>query len=176
MSTRKAIPLDVKKRVLTEAGYRCAVPTCRGILALDLHHLAEVSQGGGNKPDNLIALCPTCHALHHRGTISVDSLRVYKGILLALLGAFDYETIDKLMFLQKPGPAKLVMSGDGVVTFYRLVAADLAAFQMLANNSWQIVTYEVLLTAKGENLLNAWKAGNLAQVEAFLGAPPTTQK
>ena len=39
---RKSIPQAVRVAVLTEAGYRCAVPTCRGILALDLHHMVQV--------------------------------------------------------------------------------------------------------------------------------------
>ena len=59
---RRAIPGDVQTVVLIEAGYRCASPTCRNILALDLHHIEEVHEGGGNEVANLIALCPTCHA------------------------------------------------------------------------------------------------------------------
>src|SRR5207248_8959417 len=66
---RDNLPLKTRVIVLTEAGYRCAVPTCRSILALDMHHIWEVSAGGGDDPSNLIALCPTCHALYHRGNI-----------------------------------------------------------------------------------------------------------
>ncbi len=47
-ATRKPIPASLKREVLAEAGYRCAVPTCRGILALDLHHIEEVQEGGEN--------------------------------------------------------------------------------------------------------------------------------
>jgi hypothetical protein len=36
---RKNLPIKTRTAVLTEAGYRCAVPTCRNILALDLHHI-----------------------------------------------------------------------------------------------------------------------------------------
>lgn len=42
---RSKLPLKTVTAVLTEAGYRCAVPTCRGILALDMHHIWEVSAG-----------------------------------------------------------------------------------------------------------------------------------
>src|SRR6266576_6671098 len=76
---RQQLPLRTKTIVLTEAGYRCAVPTCRGILALDMHHIWEVVAGGGDEPSNLVALCPTCHALYHRGTILADSIYLYKG-------------------------------------------------------------------------------------------------
>ncbi len=49
---RNKLPLKTRLIVLTEAGYRCAVPTCRNILALDMHHVWEVSAGGGDEPSN----------------------------------------------------------------------------------------------------------------------------
>jgi len=39
---RDNLPLKTRVIVLTESGYRCAVPTCRNILALDMHHIWEV--------------------------------------------------------------------------------------------------------------------------------------
>src|ERR1700730_4135225 len=75
---RTAIPRDVKIQVLTEAGYRCAVPTCRNILAIDMHHIVEVNDKGPNEPYNLLALCPTCHALYTRGTISKEAINAWK--------------------------------------------------------------------------------------------------
>ena len=70
-----------KLEVLEESGYRCAVPTCRTVTPLDIHHLVHVSENGGNSADNLLALCPTCHALYHRGTIQRKSLVNYKNQL-----------------------------------------------------------------------------------------------
>src|SRR5713101_27259 len=96
---RTAIPLDVKVQVLTEAGYRCAVPTCRNILALDLHHIVEVKGGGPNEASNLLALCPTCHALYTRGTISREAINTWKLMLVTLNHAFDQESISNLLFL-----------------------------------------------------------------------------
>lgn len=82
---RENLSLKTRVLVLTEAGYRCAVPTCRNILALDMHHIWEVSAGGSDDPSNLIALCPTCHALYHRGTISAESIYIYKSMLVMSL-------------------------------------------------------------------------------------------
>src|SRR5579862_6659453 len=98
-SERKNLAPNTRISVLTEAGYRCAVPTCRGILALDMHHIWEVSVGGGDDPSNLIALCPTCHALYHRGTISSDAIYTYKAMLVAISRAFDLDAVDRLLFL-----------------------------------------------------------------------------
>src|SRR5262245_31948622 len=125
---RKDTPVKTATIVLTEAGYRCAVPTCRGILALDMHHIWEVAAGGGDDPANLIALCPTCHALYHRGTISADSIYAYKAMLVALSQAFDLEAIDRLLFLNLC-PEYLLVSGDGLLHFARLIAAGLATFR-----------------------------------------------
>lgn len=47
--SRTKIPGNVMRDVLIEAGYRCAVPTCRNILAIDLHHIVEVKDGGSNE-------------------------------------------------------------------------------------------------------------------------------
>ena len=112
---RKSLPLRTVTVVLTEAGYRCAVPTCRGILALDMHHIWEVNAGGGDDASNLLALCPTDHALYHRGTISSESMYVYKAMLVAMSQAFDLDAIDRLLFLSMYDKDFLIVSGDGVL-------------------------------------------------------------
>src|ERR1035438_408864 len=140
---RKNIKLRTRTAVLTEAGYRCAVPTCRNILALDLHHMYQVSEGGGNGPENLIALCPTCHALYHRRTISADAIYSYKSMLVALSRGFDLEAVDRLLFLVMCKKDFVVVSGDGLVRFSRLIAAGLASAEQKANNNWQIVSYAI---------------------------------
>jgi len=96
---RTKIPNDVVTAVLTEAGYRCAVPTCRNILAIDIHHIIEVKDGGSNEASNLLALCPTCHALYTRGKISKEAINAWKTVLVSLSHAFDQESISNLLFL-----------------------------------------------------------------------------
>jgi hypothetical protein len=169
--SRKKIVSDSRLIVLTESGYRCAVPTCRQILALDLHHLLEVSEGGGDDPTNLVALCPTCHALYHRGTISRESIYVYKAMLVAITRAFDVEAIDQLLFLDSIEKDFLVVSGDGLLHFSRLIAAGLATTEQKSNNNWQIVTYVVNLHEKGRMLIEAWRAGDRERLKIAMGGP-----
>lgn len=168
MTARKTLSLNTKREVLIEAGYRCGVPTCRTILAIDLHHLVGVSDSGSNEISNLIALCPTCHALHHRGTISREALYAWKGTLVALNGAFDNETIDRLIFLSMCPVDYLVVSGDGLLHFSRMIAAELAIVELKANNNWNIVTYAVNISDKGRMLVDAWKSGNRDEVAKAL--------
>ena len=171
---RKKLPLSTLTIVLTEAGYRCAVPTCRGILALDMHHLWEVRAGGGDDVSNLVALCPTCHALYHRGTISSESIYAYKAMLVAIGRAFDVEAIDRLLFLIMCPKDYLVLSGDGVLHFARLIAAGLVTVEQKANNAWQLVTYAVNISEKGRMLITAWQNGNRVAISAALSGtlPP----
>jgi len=168
---RQGLPLKTVTIVLTEAGYRCAVPTCRAILALDMHHIWEVAAGGGDDPSNLIALCPTCHALYHRGTITDQSIYAYKAMLVAISRAFDLEAIDRLLFLNMLPSNYLVLSGDGVLHFARLIAAGLAQFNLVANNNWLIVTYAVNISDKGKMLVEAWKGGDRTRLAGALAGP-----
>ena len=166
---RKSLSLKTQVIVLTESGYRCAVPTCRNILALDIHHIWEVSAGGSNDPSNLIALCPTCHALYHRGTIKADSIYAYKAMLVAITRAFDVEAIDRLLFLEACKKDFLVVSGDGLLHFSRLIAAGLATVEQKSNNNWQLVTYAVNLHEKGRLLIDAWRQGDRTRLRQVMG-------
>jgi hypothetical protein len=168
---RKRLPLATRVIVLTESGYRCAVPTCRNILALDMHHIWEVSAGGSDDPSNLIALCPTCHALYTRGTIKRESIYVYKAMLVAITRAFDVEAIDRVLFLESCKQDFLIVSGDGLLHFGRLIAAGLASVDQKANNNWQIVTYSVNISEKGRQLIQAWKQGDRTRLQVAMGGP-----
>jgi len=66
--------------------------------------MVEVQEGGGNTLSNLIALCPTCHALYTRGTISKDAIYAYKSTLVSLNAAFDRDAVDNLLFLGTSSP------------------------------------------------------------------------
>lgn len=84
MSERKSIPPKLRDKVLREAGYRCANPPCRTTLAIHLHHIVEVKEGGGDSIENLLALCPTCHSLFHAKIISRESIHEWKHRLTTL--------------------------------------------------------------------------------------------
>lgn len=178
---RQSIPLHVKRDILTEAGYRCAVPTCRTILAIDLHHIEKISEGGGNTADNLIALCPTCHALHHREVIPLEAIRVWKGMLVSLNRAFDKEAIDYLLFLtvqERPHE----FSSDGVLKFASLIAAGLVRVQRIPSpkggirvGSYAGMDYALEFTDRGRMVVEAWQSGDQAALTKALaeGAGPS---
>lgn len=168
---RKKIPIETRELLLTECGYRCAVPTCRNILALDLHHIDEVHAGGSNDASNLVALCSYCHDMYHRGNITVESIYIYKAMLVAISRAFDIDAVDRLLFLNGCEKDFLVVSGDGLLHFGRLIAAGLATVEQKANNEWQIVTYSVNISDKGRQIIEAWKQGDRMRLKTAISGP-----
>jgi hypothetical protein len=145
--------------VLAEAGYRCAAPTCRTILAIDPHHIVEISEGNGYLVENLVAFCPTCHELFQRGVVRRDSISTWKSVLVSLGQGFDIASVDHLLFLNRPEAKSLRVSGDGVLQFSRLISAGLATFGVAMQNG-PLILYWVILTNKGKLLVDAWTSGN----------------
>lgn len=74
---RPAIPAEIKRAVLVEAGHRCAIPRC-GQTELDFHHIVPWETCKKHEYLNLIALCPICHRRAHNGEIDRKSLFLYK--------------------------------------------------------------------------------------------------
>lgn len=168
---RKKLPAETRQLLLTECGYRCAVPRCRNILALDMHHMWEVRAGGSDDPSNLIALCSYCHDMYHRGNIASESIYIYKAMLVAISRAFDIDAVDRLLFLNGHKKDFLIVSGDGLLHFGRLIAAGLATVEQKANNNWQIVTYSVNISDKGRLIIEAWKEGDRVRLQKLIAGP-----
>jgi hypothetical protein len=90
-------------------------------------------------------------------------------MLVSLSNAFDVETIDRLLFLDSFAKDFLVVSGDGVLLFSRLIAAGFATCDLKANNNFQLVTYAVNIHEKGRLLVEAWKSGERTRLTTVLG-------
>ena len=41
------------------------------------HHIIPIAQGGTNDEENLILLCPNCHALAHAGILTEEALKTH---------------------------------------------------------------------------------------------------
>jgi len=94
---RPAIPQALRRRVLVEAGHRCAIPTCRQH-PVDVHHIVEWSTVRRHDFENLLALCPTCHRRMREGDIDRLAANQYK----ANLGVMNsrYEPIERRLLLR----------------------------------------------------------------------------
>ncbi|MFI6706287.1 HNH endonuclease [Nonomuraea sp. NPDC050478] len=85
---RPAIPSELRRRVLIEAGHRCAIPTCRAT-PVEIAHIIPWSKVKKHEFKNLIALCPTCHARYDDPHNPLDrkAMRQYKVNLNPLLSS-----------------------------------------------------------------------------------------
>jgi hypothetical protein len=99
---RPPIPAELRRRVLVEAGHRCAIPTCRYI-EVDVHHIIAWAQCQAHEYENLIALCPNCHRRADRNEIDRKSLRLYKLNLRFVHDKFSQTEIDLLFDLYRLG-------------------------------------------------------------------------
>jgi hypothetical protein len=192
---RKKIPMAVQHSLLMEAGYKCGNPTCRNVITLELHHIEYVSEGGGDDPDNLLSLCPYCHAMHHAGHIPVEAIRHWKGMLTALNQAFDRVSLDLLLFLWETKGQDIWYSGDALLRFAGLVAAGLVTFKaeklygqtpttsgftgsiptVFHGTSYEIgIKIEIRLTDKGKRLVEAWRTGNEEEYRSVIGSAATS--
>jgi hypothetical protein len=192
---RKKIPVAVQHRLLMEAGYKCGNPICRNVITLEVHHIQYVSEGGGDQPENLLVLCPYCHAMHHAGHIPLEAIRHWKGMLTALNHAFDHASIDLLLFLWQTKGQEIWYTGDGLLRFSRLVAAGLVTFKtqklygytpttsghmgsiptVFHGTSYELgMKIEIELTEKGARLVKAWRTGNEQEYRSLIG-PPAAQ-
>lgn len=178
---RRAPSPSVRDEVLREAGYKCANPTCRNILTLQLHHMVWVKDGGTTDATNLIALCGHCHDQHTHGHIPSSAIRHWKGLLHALNHAFNKESMDLLLYLNQQSIENVWYTGDGFLRFAGLVAAGLVEvsdsqfsvgvrYGNSAPTSPPTTAVRVRLSQKGRLLVESWLSGDVAKYEAALSA------
>jgi len=82
MSSRPAIPTEIRREILYEARHRCAV--CCYPLTLEMAHVVPWRETHDHSPENLIALCPNCHTLADTQKWGGDYLKRYKQTPCAL--------------------------------------------------------------------------------------------
>ena len=99
MDARPKIPAEIKRRILMESGYRCAVPTCRFPIT-EHAHIESWSKTKNYNYENMIALCPNCHTLYDSKKIDKKALIAYKRKLLFLNDVYSRFEIDVLDFLK----------------------------------------------------------------------------
>lgn len=76
MSDRLDIPIPTKRKVLHESCHRCAV--CGFGLSIELAHIIPWKKTQDHSPENLIALCATCHEMADKQKWNSKDFEVYK--------------------------------------------------------------------------------------------------
>jgi 5-methylcytosine-specific restriction endonuclease McrA len=84
----------IRTQAIKKYGEKCEL--CGYGLALDTHHIIPKNQGGNHKIDNLMVLCPNCHALLTRGVFKLESraqLKIIQHKVAELLRSFYLDSI-----------------------------------------------------------------------------------
>src|SRR5262245_32608370 len=83
---RPAIPRELERALLIEAGYRCAIPTCRAVRPLEIDHIEDYAKVKEHKFENMIVLCGNCHGMKGEGPRELNraALRQFKANLSLL--------------------------------------------------------------------------------------------
>ncbi|MGC4895470.1 HNH endonuclease signature motif containing protein [Micromonospora sp. DT31] len=83
MADRPPVPAELERRLMIEAGHRCAIPTCRAVGPLQIEHIRDWHQVRQHNFENMIVLCANCHGRkgNRRGQIDRKSLYQYKANL-----------------------------------------------------------------------------------------------
>lgn len=122
---REPIPADLERALFIEAGYRCAIPTCRVVAPLLIEHIEDYARVKEHKFENMIVLCANCHGLKGSGPRRLDrkALRQFKANLSLLnhrYGEVERRILDD--FAQNPTPNMRFLHGAMQILVRNLVA------------------------------------------------------
>ncbi|MBX2796691.1 MAG: HNH endonuclease [Myxococcales bacterium] len=139
--------------VYREAGFRCGNPACGQWIALDHNNVVYVVDDGGDVPENLLPLCPSCYSASIAGRIPARAIQAWKSVLLAQNSPFDLNSLTFLVFLEKLGEPLDVDSRE-LIEIHRLVASGAVSATKLDTGA-----YRLELAVPGHLLLEAWRQG-----------------
>jgi hypothetical protein len=167
---RPAIPAAMKRAVFEEAGYRCAIPTCKGTSALEVAHVVPWSEVQEHTFDNLIVLCAVDHTRYDRGEIHRKSMHAFKDNLALLRGRYSdaerriLEAFANLTVDPKPDEGFPIPGGAAYTMMY-LVKDGLV--QVQPNNAISLgglPPYEIVtLTEKGRSTVERMRSARLIE-------------
>lgn len=137
-----AIPEAAAADVLVKCARHCCICRRRDPLHLQVHHIILVSEGGTDDPDNLIAVCLTCHCdvhtkVHFTRSFTAAELKGHRDAVYALVAQ------GKLPFPEVPGAV-----ADAAAAVKQLAAVRM---KQVSLSQTQVEVLVTAGTAKGHN-------------------------
>lgn len=157
---RPAIPAQMERDVLIEAGYRCAIPRC-GQTEITIDHIDDYAKVKEHRFDNLIVLCANCHQRKTQGKIDRKALRQIKANLSIVSGRYgDMERRVLQMLANAPAADCIDLPGGLQIFFHYLLSDGMLLYGGMAPGATQIQgvnTYDrYILTQKGREFVDHW--------------------
>jgi len=165
---RSAVPRDIERQVLLEAGFRCAIPHCMHPTT-EIAHIVPWRESKDNSYVNLISLCPNHHTEYDNGkTIDRKAIRIIKKNLGRVNGRYgDLEKRLLRHFGENPETSEIKLTAsneneihlmyvlrDGFLRKVREEYPERASF----TSGIMIAVYE--LTPEGREFIRKWYSEN----------------
>lgn len=130
--SRLPIPAELERALMIEAGYRCALPTCRTVFPLEIEHIEDYARVQKHEFSNMIVLCANCHRMKGSGPRSLDrkALKQIK-VNLGLINQRYNDTERRILehFVRNPYERLVMLPGTQVL--YNYLIQDGLIFQDL---------------------------------------------
>lgn len=140
-----------------EAGYRCAIPTCRFPITENAH-IVSWAKSKDHSYRNVIALCPNCHTLYDSGKINRVAIVAYKKKLMFLNEVYSRFELDVLDHLKTHNRALI----PGELLVKRLLEEKLVEHEQkimtqgFGDGEEILGIFSIVLTDDGRRLLDDW--------------------
>lgn len=163
---RPALPKELERRVLVEAGHRCAIPTCHQT-PIEIAHIEPYRDVKEHSFDNLIALCPNCHTRYDTGKIDRKAMQQYKANLCILNSRYgDLEKRLLHFFVQNPNQESIsILKGLEIFLMYlledNLITTDFRSNDDIKDYMGGNDVYYI--TEKGRSFIQQWLKGYLLE-------------
>lgn len=157
-NNRPDIPLELRRRILVEAGHRCAIPTCR-FPTTEIAHIEPWAKVQEHTYGNLIALCPNDHTRADKGEIDRKSLKIYKRILQRLTDKYEKFELNILDELRRE--KSVIIAGNMQLLIKNLIDESLVQLSSGGVIAEGIpINIQVVLTKKGKIFIDEWTSAS----------------
>lgn len=169
---RPEIPRELERALFVEAGYRCAIPTCRAVAPLVIEHIDDWAAVKEHKFENMIVLCANCHGLKGNGPRKLDrkALRQFKinlGVINSRYGDVEQRALE--FFAENPGISKISLPGGLDILLMYLIKDGLLIKPPPSGGIYfgSVPMHQVyILTAEGREFVERWAAAQPVSSEA----------
>jgi len=165
MKNRKNVPQKLRRELMAEAGWRCAIPTCRVSSPLQLAHIDPVENEGENDFFNMIVLCSNCHGRFDNKNekyMTRDAIINIKKNLMILNGRYgSFEIRVMEYFLENSEKNSIQLFDRDFDVMYLIKDGLIAHDGKRGANAINLPPKTYLLTEKGKKFLERWKSAIL---------------
>jgi hypothetical protein len=161
---RKKISKALERELYAEAGWRCAVPTCRESCSLEMAHIIPVSDGGMNTFENLLVLCANHHTRFddpRDKRMTREQMIIIKKNLMVINGRYGHFEMRLIEHFSNTGDDSIFLHGREIDVMYLIKDGLLVEDGIVRANMIDFPPKKYSLTEAGLRLLSAWKSAEL---------------